>query len=172
MRYQNHSTHSLRGATPLFLILVGLACATSPPGVGPVTATSANMHVGSSSSRDPLLRAEVEALNKAMMTAFDFDPSTVSRFYADSGRIVGPGREVVVGRAAIERYWAGIRRPAKWALELLDVGGSREEAYQIGVSRLTSTRSDGRLGTYVCDFVVIWKRGADGSLRIVLDLYN
>ncbi|HWL40504.1 MAG TPA: DUF4440 domain-containing protein [Gemmatimonadaceae bacterium] len=121
---------------------------------------------------DPALRAEVADLNKAMIAAFDGDPSTVARFYADSARIVGPRRQTVAGRSAIDHYWASIRKPATWTLEVVEVGGSRAEAYQIGVSSLTSTGSDGQARTYVCDFVVIWKRQADGTLRIALDLYN
>lgn len=118
------------------------------------------------------LRAEVEALNRAMVAAFDSAPASVARFYADDARIVGPGRQTVSGRTAIDQYWASIRRPSSWTLEVVDVGGSRESAHQIGVSRLTSPKRDGSSGTYVCDFVVIWKRQADGTLRIVLDLYT
>ncbi|MBA3557308.1 MAG: DUF4440 domain-containing protein [Gemmatimonadaceae bacterium] len=128
--------------------------------------------LASSPFTDSTLRAEVAALNTAMVAAFNRDPATVAPFYADSARIVGPKRQTVKGRAAIDRYWANIRKPATWTLEVVQVGGSRAEAYQIGVSSLTSTSSDGRQGTYVCDFVVIWKRQADGTLRIVLDLYN
>jgi ketosteroid isomerase-like protein len=125
-----------------------------------------------SATADSALRAEVAALNAAMVAAFHRDPATVARFYADSAKIVGPKRQTVAGRAAIDHYWAGIRRPATWTLDVVDVGGSRAEAYQIGVSSLTSTGSDGQSRTYVCDFVVIWKRQADGTLRIALDLYN
>lgn len=118
------------------------------------------------------LRQEIEALNRAMVAAFDSAPASVARFYADDARIVGPRRQTVSGRAAIDRYWASITGPASWTLEIVDVGGSRESAHQIGVSRLTSRNRDGSPETYVCDFVVIWKRQPDGALRIVLDLYN
>jgi ketosteroid isomerase-like protein len=121
---------------------------------------------------DSALHAEVAALNNAMVAAFETEPATVARFYADSARIVGPRRQTVAGRTAIDRYWASIRKPATWKLDVIEVGGSRAEAYQIGVSSLTSTGSDGQSRTYVCDFVVIWKRQADGTLRIMLDLYN
>jgi hypothetical protein len=48
-----------------------------------------------------------------------------------------------------------------------EVGGSNDDAYEVGVSTLTTER-----GTYTCDFVLIWKRDAAGKLRIHLDLYN
>jgi ketosteroid isomerase-like protein len=137
-----------------------------------ILASCAAPKTASTTIEPSALRQEVEALTRAMVAAFDSEPASVARFYADDARIVGPRRQTVSGRAAIDRYWAGISRPATWTLEVVDVGGSRESAHQIGVSRLSSARSDGSTGTYVCDFVVIWRRQPDGTLRIVLDLYN
>ncbi len=112
-------------------------------------------------------RAEIEALNREMMAALERnDGLAVARIYADDARIVGPKRETVSGREAIDRYWSRIK-DAKWTLEVKEIGGSKNDAYQIGVSTLTTAR-----GTYTCDFVVIWKRDASGKLRIHLDLYN
>ncbi len=119
------------------------------------------------------LRAEVTRLNEEMVAAFQRgDRAAVARFYADDARIVGPGRRVVQGREAIDRYWASIGSPAEWRLEVVEVGGSANEVYQLGVSTLTSPRRDGTPDTYTCDFVVIWKRQPDGRLRIALDQYN
>jgi uncharacterized protein (TIGR02246 family) len=122
---------------------------------------------------DSALTAEVRALNAAMMAAFDRrDMKGVARFYADDARIVGPGRATVQGREAIDRYWTGMRNPRAWKLEVVEVGGSRDRLYQIGVSAYTSARDDGTESTYTCDFVVVWKRQRDGTLRIALDLYT
>ena len=118
------------------------------------------------------LRAEIDSLNRAMIAAFDSSPAKVARFYMDSARIVGPRRQTVAGRQAIDRYWASITGPAQWSLTVVEVGGERESIHQVGVSRLTSARRDGTSQTYECDFVVLWKRQPDGSLRITLDLYN
>ena len=112
-------------------------------------------------------REEIEKLNQEMMAALARnDGLAVARIYADDAKIVGPKRETVAGREAIDRYWSRIK-DAKWTLEVKEIGGTKDDAYQIGVSTLASPR-----GTYTCDFVVIWKRGADGKLRIHLDLYN
>lgn len=118
------------------------------------------------------LRMEIDSLNRAMIAAFDSAPSRVARFYSDSARIVGPRRRTVSGRQSIDQYWASITGPAKWTLDVVEVGGSHSSAYQVGVSRLTSAQSDGTPATYVCDFVVLWRRQSDGTLRITLDLYN
>jgi ketosteroid isomerase-like protein len=112
-------------------------------------------------------RAEIERLNREMTSALERgDGLAVAGVYADDARIAGPKHQTIEGREAIDGYWSRIK-DAKWTLEVREVGGSKDDAYEIGVSTLTSTR-----GTYTCDFVVIWKRGADGKLRIHLDLYN
>ena len=118
------------------------------------------------------LRAEIDSLNRAMVAAFDSSPARVARFYADSARVVGPRRQTVTGRQEIDRYWSSIKAPATWSLTVVEVGGDRESAHQVGISRLTSTRRDGTSSTYECDFVVLWRRQPDGTMRITLDLYN
>jgi uncharacterized protein (TIGR02246 family) len=126
-----------------------------------------------SAAASQALHAEVTRLNEEMMAAFQRgDRAAVARFYTDDARIVGPRRRVVQGREAIDRYWASVGSPAQWRLEVVEVGGSPEEAYQLGVSTLTSPGRDGTPNTYTCDFVVIWKRQPDGKLRITLDQYN
>ena len=140
-----------------YLIACILAFAAAPPLAAQQTA----------------LHAEVTRLNEEMMAAFrSGDRAAVARFYADDARIVGPQRRVVQGREAIDRYWASVGSPAEWKLEVVEVGGSADEAYQLGVSTLTSPGRDGTPDTYTCDFVVIWKRQPDGKLRITLDQYN
>jgi len=145
-----------------FFIACILASAAARPLVAQQTAAASQA-----------LRAEVTRLNEEMMAAFQRgDRAAVARFYADDARIVGPRRQVVQGREAIDRYWASVGSPAQWRLEVVEVGGSANEAYQLGVSTLTSPRRDGTPDTYTCDFVVIWKRQPDGQLRITLDQYN
>ncbi|HJQ38214.1 MAG TPA: DUF4440 domain-containing protein [Thermoanaerobaculia bacterium] len=112
-------------------------------------------------------RAEIERLNREMTAALNRgDGLAVAAVYADAARIVGPKRQTVEGREAINAYWSRIKN-AKWTLEVREVGGTKDDAYQTGVSTLTSER-----GSYTCDFVLIWKRDASGKLRIHLDLYN
>ena len=55
---------------------------------------------------------------------------------------------------------------------MLEVGGTRDAAYQVGVSHLTVLTPERGEQTHVLEFVVIWKRQADGSLKIALDLYT
>lgn len=115
---------------------------------------------------------EVKALNDSMVAAFNRgDKLAVARFYADNARMAGGGGPETAGRAAIDRYWTRGQGPGSWRLEVLDVGGSANLAYQVGRSHLTSgTGATAR--TYVTNFVVVWERQAGGGLRITYDLYN
>jgi ketosteroid isomerase-like protein len=118
------------------------------------------------------LRAEIEGLNRAMEAAWARgDMAGVASFYADDGVLQGPQGQRVRGRAAIDAYWMALKNPKSWKLEVLDVGGSVNDAYQLGCSTLVQggTPAD---QVSVSEFVVIWKRGTDGRLRIALDFYH
>ena len=118
------------------------------------------------------LRQEIDSLNRAMEQAFaKGDMMAVSRFYADDAKLMGPRGSDVSGRAAVDRYWSGIKGAKSWKLEVLEVGGDRNTAYQVGRSTLVTTGAAGDQ-TSVSRFVVIWKRQSDGRLRIALDFYH
>ncbi|HEX8151529.1 MAG TPA: DUF4440 domain-containing protein [Thermoanaerobaculia bacterium] len=117
------------------------------------------------------LRSEVEQRNRDLTTALERgDLAGVARIYADDAKIIG-SRKTWSGREAIDRYWLALKGAKSWTLEVLEVGGMRDDAYQLGRSTLVTMR-DGTEHRSVVDFVVIWRRGADGKLRIYRDLYN
>jgi ketosteroid isomerase-like protein len=115
---------------------------------------------------------EIRAVNDSMEAAFNRgDMRAVAAFYADDSKLAGGG-DVVEGRAAVDAYWGRLGgRGGTWRLEVFEVGGSRDLAYQRGRSHLTLRSADGRERTSVVDFVVVWRRNAEGGLRIWLDLY-
>jgi uncharacterized protein (TIGR02246 family) len=118
------------------------------------------------------LRAEIEGINRQLEEAFNRgDMMAVASYYTDDARLVGPRGQEIRGRAAIDAYWRNVRNPKSWRLEAFDIGGSRDEAYQFGRSTLVQTGTAGDR-TSVADFVVIWKRGSDGRLRMALDFYH
>jgi uncharacterized protein (TIGR02246 family) len=120
----------------------------------------------------PALSQEIDSLNRAMEQAFaKGDMMAVARFYADDAKLMGPRGDDVSGRAAIDRYWSGIKGAKSWKLEVLDVGGDRTTAYQVGRSTLVTSDTGGDR-TSVSRFVVIWKCQPDGRFRIALDFYH
>ena len=119
------------------------------------------------------LWAEVRAVNDSMEAAFNRgDLERVSRFYADDARMRGAHSAEIRGRAAITKYWLGIKNPVRWKLDVLEVGAHRDLAYQKGRSHLTSRDANGQERTYSSDFLVIWERQPDRALRILMDLWN
>lgn len=98
------------------------------------------------------------------------DLKAVARFYADDAVMMGPRGERVRGREAIDRYWSTISNPRRWKLDVFDVGGSLNEAYQLGRSSLTFLH-DGQERTSVTDFIVIWKRTPGAEWKIAVDMW-
>lgn len=112
------------------------------------------------------LRAEIEALNAAMVAALKADPPSVARFYTDDASILGGGGRYV-GRAQIDQYWADATMFADWTLEVLEVGGDAASPWVRGRSTLVG-RSGRRM---VTEFVGILKRQPAGDLKYYVDMY-
>jgi uncharacterized protein (TIGR02246 family) len=123
-------------------------------------------------AQKPDLRAEIQAVNDSMVAAFNTgNMLSVARFYTDDARVDGERGEVVQGRAAIDKYWSGIRNAKSWKLEVIEVGGHRDHPYQIGRSTLVQSGPQGER-TSVVEFLGIWRRDAKGGLRLAVDYYR
>jgi len=117
------------------------------------------------------LRAEVVSRIEDLLAVFrKGDSRAVAQIFRDDASIIGPGVRVT-GRAAIDSYWVARPRPTSWDIETLDVGGSRDEPWHYARS-IRVNRSGARSDTTITTFILIWKRGSDGKLRIYLDLYT
>ena len=116
------------------------------------------------------IRREVEGRTQAMSEAFRRgDLRGVARFYADDARMYASGT-VVEGRGEIDRFWLKVRNPLTWTMETVDVGGSRDEPYQLVRSTLVE-RSRGHADTSFAMCLLQWRRDESGQLRIRLDVY-
>jgi ketosteroid isomerase-like protein len=119
-----------------------------------------------------VLRQIVEERNRRVIEDFKKgDMHAVARSYADDATIYFAQGQHVHGRQAIDRYWQAVKGAKDWKLEALEVGGTSEAIYEIGKSTLT-TKTNGEDNTYVCDYVVIWKRQKDGTYRTHTDIFN
>ncbi|MDQ3257662.1 MAG: DUF4440 domain-containing protein [Acidobacteriota bacterium] len=121
---------------------------------------------------DAAIRREIVEANRRMVeTMKRGDLPGVARFYADDATILFHRGLKIQGRQGIDAYWTGIKGAKDWKLDVIEVGGNRDEAYQLGKSSFTS-EVDGKVSTYTCDFVAVWKRQKDGALKIYVDIYN
>jgi len=116
------------------------------------------------------IRREVESRTLAMSEAYRRgDMRGVARFYADDARLYSTGT-MIEGRAEIDLFWRKVRNPLTWTMETVDVGGSRDEPYQLVRSILIhGDRVHADTSFTMC--LLVWRRDANGQLRIRLDVY-
>lgn len=93
----------------------------------------------------------------------------VAAFYADDGEIVYEENYIVKGRANLDNYWLQLKDKGRgWELTVVEIGGAGEFVYQLGKSDLKHI-SGGKEMRSVTNFVLLWKKEADGSYKIFRD---
>jgi ketosteroid isomerase-like protein len=118
------------------------------------------------------IRPELEGRVADLLDAYRRkDPLGIARIFAADATISGPAGLRVRGREAIDRYWQARSLAAAWTIETHEVGGSQDAPWQVARSIRVSTAA-GRTDTTRTDFLLVWKRGADGALRIYYDIFN
>jgi len=133
------------------LLLLG-ACATGPR----TTETSAPF------------APQIEALSRELEERFRTGNLLgIADLYADDAILISSTARIE-GREAIDAYWSQITAPVDWRLEIFEIGGSEELAYQLGRSQQVRRR-DNAEHTSVVDFLLIWKKDAHGDWKIAVD---
>lgn len=113
------------------------------------------------------LRADVEALNAAMVAAFTSEPASVAAHYTDDAALIGGGQRHQ-GRAAVDAYWRGASTFTRWSLAVLETGGPPHAPWQYGRSVLTG-RSGRTMETY---FIGLLRRQPAGGLKFQVDAFT
>ena len=164
-----------RFLTLTVLLSVVAICLWVARDAGEIGGTSAHVSVESSfltESDNVSMQREIAENSRRMVEAMKRgDLLGVARFYADDATIIFHRGQKLHGRKAVDAYWTSIKGAKDWKLDVIEVGGSRNEVYQIGKSSFTS-ETNGKEGNYTCDYVAIWKRQKDGTLKIYVDIYN
>jgi len=118
------------------------------------------------------VRAELDARIHDLLAAYrGNDPLAVAAVFADDATISGPNGLRVRGRAAIDSFWTHRSLSPAWTIETFQTGGGRDEPWQVARSTRVTTTA-GRPDTTRTDFLLVWKRAADGKLRIYYDIFN
>ncbi len=109
----------------------------------------------SPAAKSPVHEA-VDAGNYFFMKYFEArDAHAISELYTEDAEVIAPGAEPAVGRAAIEKFWAGaMEGTARVRLETHSVESDGAFAFEDGVVHLVAT--DGSETTE--RYVVVWKR--------------
>jgi uncharacterized protein (TIGR02246 family) len=165
----------LRNLLVLTLIpFLGTACskandtaATSDSAAGVAAATTADAGEA---------RQAIEASNAKFVDAVKrSDTTTIVDNYTDDAIVMAPGSESWRGREAVRKGFGGMMTamPAKeFSLKTDDVIVGGDLAVETGTFEMTMQPKGGKEIKDKGKFVVVWKRQADGSWKIVRDIFN
>ncbi len=120
------------------------------------------------------LKAEIDAANQKWMAAFNKgDATAVAALYVDQATALPPGADMVKGRAAIEKLWAGaIQQGLKNAsLQTVAVEQFGNAAREIGRFSLDAPNAQKQITHVEGKYVVLWKR-VHGSWMLDTDIWN
>lgn len=116
------------------------------------------------------VQKQIMLLNRQMEEAFNKnDMPKVASFYADDGEIVYNNNYTVKGRQNLNNYWLSLKDKGRgWKLTVVEIGGGNDFVYQLGKSDLKHVSGDREMNS-VTNFVLIWRKQADGNYKIFRD---
>jgi uncharacterized protein (TIGR02246 family) len=121
------------------------------------------------------VRKAIEAANAQFSAAFARgDAKAVAAMYTADAVLLPPDTEIIRGTAAIAAFWAAtMQSGVKGAtLTTVDVGVSDDLAYETGKVVLTIQPEGAAAMTATAKYMVVWKKQADGSWKLHLDMWN
>ena len=120
-------------------------------------------------------RESIEAVLTAFAAAFNGgDGAGVAALYTDDAALLPPGGQRVDGRAAVLTFWQGAIDGGltNISLRTIEVEANGNLAYEVGTFSLQAPGEDGQPVTAEGKYVVVWKKGADGTWRLHRDIWN
>jgi uncharacterized protein (TIGR02246 family) len=121
------------------------------------------------------VKAAIEAANAKMEKDYAAgDTKAIAEAYTEDGVMLPPDASVVSGRAAIAALWQswideGLKN---LTLKTTEIESAGDLAYEIGDFSLEVPGKDGGMALAPGNYVVVWKRGADGVWRLKVDTWN
>ena len=96
--------------------------------------------------------------------------------YADDASAFAPNAPIATGKQAITQMWTGIFQApgaaVSWEPVKVEVARSGDLGYAHGTYQLTMNDPAGKPLTDRGKYVTVWKKQADGSWKVVADIFN
>ena len=157
--------------------LVGLAACTTQQArrtdtTSPATATLA----GSPATDAAAVRQAIETQNSRFSAAaVKADTATIAGLYTDDAIVMGPNAPAMHGHDAIAKGFASMASEMKLTglkLQTQDVIAAGDYAIETGAYDLTAAPPKAKPVHDVGKYIVVWKKQADGSYKLLRDIYN
>jgi uncharacterized protein (TIGR02246 family) len=145
------------GAIAVVLVVVGCA---QQPAVAP----------DNRAADEATIRANIKEWSAAARAK---DATKFVSYYADDGVVMLAGAPDISGIAAIREGIGGMMQDANFALSFeadnVVVARSGDLAYETGTYSMTMSRPDGKPAPEQGRYVVVWRKQADGTWKVVVD---
>jgi uncharacterized protein (TIGR02246 family) len=101
------------------------------------------------------------------------DAATIAGMYMDDATLMPPGSPAIQGRANIQTFWKSFfdAGASDAKLRVVKIESTGDMAYEIGAYE-ANLPGPGGIARGVGKYIVIWKRQADGSIRMAADIFN
>lgn len=157
--------HSLRRGGLLLSVVALAACAQQAPAPPPATPP-------------PDTRAADEAAIHALVKDWSAaaqakDVEKFTAVYAEDATVMMEGMPDVSGKAAVKEAITGMMSDSNFALSFaadkVVVARSGDLAYETGSYTMTMSDAKKKPATQAGHYVVVWRKEADGSWKVVID---
>lgn len=112
----------------------------------------------------------------AKAAAENRDIERIVSFWADDAVVIPPGQPAVVGKQALREMVAATTRipgfSVSWEEDQVNISPDGRMAYMLGRNRFTVPGASGQPVTTHGRGVTVWRKGADGTWKCVLDIWN
>ena len=121
------------------------------------------------------VRAALEKSSQAWMAAFNAgDAAGIAALYTEDAMLLPPDATQIKGRQAVQDTFQG------WidagfkdiVFETVEVEVSGDMAYEVGLYSVKAPAENDQMITATGNFLVVWKKGADGVWRLHRDTWN
>ncbi len=150
----------------VFALFLGLGC------TGVVEPTTEGIDL--EAERVALMAAD-DAFSEASSTSDD-PIATVSAHYLDDANVLAPDMPMARGKEASMAIFAALgalpEYSLSWKAEIAEVGGAADLGYTIGPYHMEFLDPEGNPVVIDGKFMTIWKKQADGTWKIAVDMFN